>query len=121
MYRLLSFIILSAVLMGCADDEVLPQASCIEGEVIGKIRSAGGGVAVALQEPMEGTVKWQDHENVIELLNVPIEFTFKGTYIYFKGREAKEGERGPISSDGDESIDLILYGTDISNIGCPGN
>lgn len=121
MYKTISIFILSALLFSCNDDEILPQAMCIEGEVVGKIRSAGGGVAVSLAEPMSGSVTWKEHENVIELLNVPIEYTFAGTPVYFKSREAKEGERGPISSDGDESIQMVLYGTEISNIGCPGN
>jgi hypothetical protein len=120
MYKTISIFILSASLLSCNNDEVLPQANCIEGEVVGKIRSAGGGIAVSLAEPMSGSVSWQEHENVIELLNVPIEFTFAGTPLYFKAREAKEGERGPISSDGDESIQLVLFGTEISNVGCPG-
>lgn len=122
MYKAITTIfILSTALFSCNDDEVLPQASCIEGEVVGKIRTAGGGVAVSLSEPMPGSVTWKEYENVVELLNVPIEYTFEGTPVYFKAREAKEGERGPISSDGDESIQVVLYGTEISNIGCPGN
>lgn len=121
MNKTLSIFILSAFIFGCNDDEILPQPNCIQGEVVGKIRSAGGGIAVSLADSIPGSVTWQEHENVIELLNVPVEYTFKGTPIYFKGREAKEGEQGPISSDGDESIQLIFYGTEISNIGCPGN
>lgn len=122
MYKTISIFILSAILFSCNDDEILPQENnCIEGEVVGKIRSAGGGIAVALTEPMPGSVTWKEHENVIEVLNVPIEFTFEGTPLYFKGREAKEGEQGPISSDGDESLQVVFYSTEVSNIGCPGN
>ena len=118
MYKVFLILIISGLLFSCDDEILEPSVQCIEAEVIGKIRTAGGGIAVSLANPIEGVVTWQGHDNVVELLNVPVEFTFPNTVIYFKAREAKEGERGPVSADGDESIELILYGSEFSDKGC---
>lgn len=118
--KLLTLLITIGILTNCTPEQISPEELCIKGEVIGKIRTAGGGLAVSLDEPREGAVTWQGEENVIELLNIPVELTFPGTVIYFEAREAKQSEQGPISADGEETINLLLFGTYFSDVGCRG-
>lgn len=89
------------------------------GETIGTIRSLGGGIAVKLDKNYKGAVKWQGDKNVIELMNIPDEYKTPGSVFYFSSRTKEEGEFYIISADGDESIDLILYGTKFSSSECP--
>lgn len=94
--------------------------SCMKGTVIGSIRSQGGGPAVSLDKKYKGTVQWQDHKNVIELLNIPEEYITPGTTFYFTSREPSSSEMSyVISADGDERIKLVLYGEKFSTTECP--
>ena len=117
-FYIIGILLLAFTLVGCEEDDITHEYACLEGEVLGKIRTGGGGLAVALKNDINGTVTWKDHQNVVEVLNIPVEFTIEGTTIYFSAREALEGERGPITSDGDESIELVLSGTDFSDRSC---
>ncbi|WP_296620627.1 hypothetical protein [Marivirga sp.] len=91
----------------------------MKGEVIGEIRSAGGGLAVSLDRNHEGAVNWQGENNVIELLNIPGIYQSPGTTIYFTSRPANSDELGPVTADGDESIELVLYGLEFNSDECP--
>jgi hypothetical protein len=110
-------IILSILLITVSCEKV--NNSCMQGTVIGKIRSGGGGLAVSLDGKHEDAVSWQYSENVIELLNIPEEYQAPGTKVYFSSRTATTEEKGVITTDGDETIDLVLYGTKFSDDGCP--
>ena len=92
---------------------------CLRGETIGKIRSSGGGLAVKLDKPIPGVVQWQGHNNVVELQNMPSGFMKAGSRFYFSSREALPGEQGPITADGDETIELVLFGVSFKESGCP--
>jgi hypothetical protein len=109
-------IICSIILMTISCDKV--NSSCREVTVICKIRDNGGGLAVALDKKYQKSVSWQGHQNVVELLNIPESFTDGGTTIYFSSRIATEEEKGLITTDGDETIDLVVYGTEFSDVGC---
>ncbi|MGK7391105.1 MAG: hypothetical protein ACNS60_12170 [Candidatus Cyclobacteriaceae bacterium M2_1C_046] len=115
---LILILLFSFTLFGCEDEEIALEFPCMEGEVIGKIRTGGGGLAVSLSTPIDGAVTWQDRDNVVEVLNIPVQLTVEGTTIFFTAREAREGERGPITSDGDETIQMVLYGKEFSDRGC---
>lgn len=115
---LIIILLFSIFLFSCEEEDISVEYPCMQGEVLGKIRTGGGGLAVSITGPLDGAVTWKDRDNVIELLNIPVEHTVEGTIIYFNARKAKEGERGPITSDGDETIELILYGKEFSNQGC---
>jgi hypothetical protein len=90
----------------------------MEGTVIGKIRSGGGGLAVSLDRNYKKSVSWQNHQNVVEVLNIPESLNKGGTTVYFTSRIATEEEKGLITSDGDETIDLVVYGTEFNEEGC---
>lgn len=94
------------------------DTECMKGEVIGKIRSSGGGLAVSLNKNYKGTVTWQGHKNVIELLNIPDTYKTEGNTIYFQSRPTTDEDITPITADGDESIELILYGEKFSEHSC---
>ncbi|ELR73796.1 hypothetical protein C900_01406 [Fulvivirga imtechensis AK7] len=116
------FVIVLLALMSCSsddDDGDLARYDCLKGETIGKIRSSGGGLAVSLEDPIPLSVTWQGHANVVELLNIPVDFRKEGDEFYFSAREASEAERGPITADGDETIELILYGQKFDDSSCP--
>lgn len=118
-YKPLLFLLLLFLLLSCNRDEVIsPHYNCLKVEVIGKIRSAGGGLAVKLEEPLPDAVHWQGHEQVVELLNIPQELSAPGSIFYVNARLAKEEERGVITADGDESISLLLYGLDFGHTAC---
>lgn len=107
------------VLLSCARNEAItPTYSCLNVEVIGKIRSGGGGLAVKLEHPLPGAVRWQGHERVVELLNIPAELSEPGSTFYINARLATEEEKGIITADGNESITLILFGTDFGHTAC---
>jgi hypothetical protein len=117
-----SIITLTFVLAACDDTDEEPYVlnfACMKGEVIGSIRSAGGGLAVSLDKPYQGAVTWQGRNNVIELCNIPEGFQPAGTIIYFSSRRLAAGECGPVTADGDESIQTALYGETFSSTGCP--
>lgn len=113
----LSFIFLS---LGCNDDDDINRLdfNCMQGTVIGRIRSSGGGLAVSLNKPYEGSVAWQGAMNVIELCNIPDEYRAIGTNIFFSSKRAEPGECGPVTADGDESIRLVLFGERFSSENC---
>ncbi|MGJ3235265.1 hypothetical protein [Marivirga sp.] len=111
---LLGFSIL-VFLTGCEDVEF----QCLSGEVIGKIRSSGGGLAVSLDQDHEQAVSWQGEKNVIVLLNIPDNYQSSGTTIFFTSRPATVKEKGHITDDGDESIELVLYGLEFNDNECP--
>lgn len=117
----LCVLILLSLLAACSSDDEgdLLTYDCLQGETIGKIRSSGGGLAVKLEESIPRAVTWQGHENVIELLNIPDDFKDEGAEYYFSAREARPGEQGPITADGNETIQLILYGLKFNNSECP--
>jgi hypothetical protein len=112
------FFIFCFSIVSCTDtDEVL--SNCHEGIIIGKIRSAGGGIAVSVNSPHFGGHEWRGYKNVVEALN--LERTYlPGTKIYFKARPAVESEKLYIvTADGDESAKPIIWVTKVSNVGCP--
>lgn len=113
------FYLLMMMLLSCARDEpIIPTYSCLHVEVIGKIRSAGGGLAVKLEHPLPGAVRWQGHEWVVELLNIPAELSDPGSAFYVNARLATVAEQGIVTADGNESIALVLFGTDFGNAAC---
>lgn len=95
------------------------NTDCMKGTVIGKIRSAGGGLAVSLDKNYKGAVNWKGEKNVIELLNIPDELKISGTELYFSSRKATFSEHGSVTADGHEGIQLVLYGLEIKDDGCP--
>lgn len=113
------FVLFSIVLIGITQGCKKVDYECMKGTVIGKIRSSGGGLAVELDKNFKGSVKWQGHKNVIEVLNIPVEYSSSGTTFYFKSRNSNSSEQGPITADGDESIKLVLFGEVFSKIQCP--
>lgn len=114
-------ILVLLVLAACSSDDDSDQVryDCLKGETIGKIRSSGGGLAVSLEEPIPLSVTWEGHANVVELLNMPENFKDEGDVFFFSARKATEAERGPITADGNESINLILYGLEFDSSSCP--
>lgn len=118
-YKLLLFLALLCIALSCSDNEdIPPHYSCLQAEVIGKIRSAGGGLAVKLTHPVPGAAHWQGHQHVAELLNIPQELSAPGSVFYVNARIASEDERGIITTDGDETIQLLLYGLDFGHSAC---
>ena len=115
----LTFFLISIILIGITPACKKVDYECMKGAVIGKIRSSGGGLAVELDKNYKGSVKWQGHKNVIELLNMPEEYSSPGTTFYFKSRSSNSSEQGPITADGDESIPLVLFGEEFSKNQCP--
>jgi hypothetical protein len=111
------FLILPLIVLSFSCKKI--NTDCMKGTVIGKIRSDGGGLAVSLDKNYKGSVNWKDEKNVIELLNIPDEWKTPGTVIYFSSRKATASEQGAITADGDESIQLVLYGLEIRDNGCP--
>lgn len=95
------------------------DATCMQGNVVGKIRSSGGGLAVTLNKKYKNTVHWKGHKNIVEVLNIPLDMSEEGTTIYFTSRIATTVEQGPISADGDEGIKLVLYGKEFNKNVCP--
>lgn len=92
---------------------------CMKAEVIGKIRTAGGGLAVSLKRNYKQTVFWKGKKHVIELLNIPVELKKPGSKFYFTSRIATANDKGPITADGDESIKLVLFGEKFDQSTCP--
>lgn len=118
-YKLLLFLPILFMMLSCSEDETLsPAYNCLQVEVLGKIRSAGGGLAVKLEHPLPHTIRWQGYEHVAELLNIPVELSAPGSVFYVNARLATEDERGIITADGDESIRLLLYGLDFAHTAC---
>lgn len=118
-YKLLFFLPILFMMLSCSDNEaIIPGYNCLQVEVIGKIRSAGGGLAVKLEHPFPNTIRWQGHENIAELLNIPAELSAPGSIFYVNARLATEDERGIVTADGDESIRLLLYGLDFAHTAC---
>lgn len=91
----------------------------MQGIVIGKIRSAGGGWAVSLKKNYKGAVNWKEYKNVVEVLNIPEDLKVEGATLYFSSREATTEEQGPVTADGDETIKRVLYGLEFSATECP--
>lgn len=119
MKKLLILILFFSFLSCSSDDDSPSTYECLEGTTIGKIRSNGGGLAVALQNPTPNAVTWQGHQNVIELLNIPEDFTDEGSEFYFSARLSDAAERGIVTADGNETIELILYGLEFNASQCP--
>lgn len=117
-FSILIMMIIPLAFFACDEEEITVEYPCLEGEVIGKIRTGGGGLAVALSSSIDGSVIWKDRDDVIEVINIPVEFTVEGTKIFFTARKAHEGEQGPITADGEETIQLILYGKQFTDKGC---
>lgn len=113
------FLCIVLVMAACSDNAVyVPK--CHKGTVIGKIRSAGGGVAVSMENAMLSNHKWKGHKHVIEALNVPVEYRKPGQVIYFTARPGTVEEQGPYTADGDESDKPLIYVLSLGVEGCPG-
>lgn len=119
MKKLLLVILFFSFLACSSDDDSSSVYECLEGTTIGKIRSNGGGLAVSLQKPIPNAVTWQGHQNVVELLNIPEDFADEGSEFYFSARLSDAAERGIVTADGDETIELILYGLKFNVSQCP--
>lgn len=117
--RKITIFLVSIILIGMIQSCKKVNHECMKGTVIGKIRSAGGGLAVELDKKYKGTVKWQGYKNVIELLNIPEEYKSSGTTFYFKSRNINSSDNLFVTADGDESIKLVLYGEQFSIYECP--
>jgi hypothetical protein len=112
-------LLLTCLSSGCVDHSI-EQEICYQGIVLGKIRSAGGGIAVSMEDITFSTHQWRGYQNVIEALNVPLDAYKTGEKIYFTDRTATHDEQVfPISADGDESNKPIVYLLEISSINCP--
>jgi hypothetical protein len=113
------FICIILMLMGLLASCSEIASECISGQVIGEIRSGGGGLAVSLDKSYKGAVDWQGRNNVIELLNIPEVYQKPGTILFFTVRDANQDELGPVTADGEESLEQPLYGLDFSASACP--
>ncbi len=112
-------LLLAGIFQGCTYNS-MPEHICFEGEVIGRIRSGGGGIAVSMDTPSFGSHRWRGYKNVIEALNIPHELYQPGQRIFFRARQATEEEKSfPITADGDESEKPIVYVLAVSAVGCP--
>lgn len=103
---------------GCIDNSVELRL-CHEGIVVGKIRSAGGGIAVSMTNSTFSNRHWRGHKNVVEALNVPAHLYKPGEKIYFTAHRATPREQtSVISADGDESEKPIVFLEQVSTTGC---
>ena len=101
----------------CSDDPA-ESAGCHEGVVIGKIRSAGGGIAVSMSDATLSSHEWNGYNNVIEALNIPHDLT-PGTKVYIFGRRATQEEsQFVITADGAESNKPLIFALEYSTVGC---
>jgi hypothetical protein len=118
MKAMIVFLFFALIFSRCSDNSVDPQI-CLEGVVIGKIRSWGGGIAVSMNDSIFSSHEWNGFHNVVEALNVPLDLT-PGETIYFFGRPATESESSfAISADGDESNKPIIFVSQFSLLKCP--
>jgi hypothetical protein len=100
-------------------NEVTPDL-CHKAIVIGKIRSAGGGIAVSMQDKTYGTHEWRGYQNVVEVLNIMPQDFAPNTVIYFKARPAtkEEKENHIVTADGDESDKPLIVAQNPSTTPC---
>lgn len=106
------------ILAGCVDDSVESKI-CHEGFVLGKIRSAGGGIAVSMTDSTLSTHNWRGFKNVVEALNISVDLYKPGEKIYFIARRATEHEQFfVITADGDESEKPIVFVEQVSKTKC---
>lgn len=112
------FLLLSLISINCTDDSMDVQR-CYEGTVIGKIRSAGGGVAVNMETPGLSTHEWNGFQHVVEALNIPRDFWVPGQKLYFTARPATREEQGPVTADGNESVKPLIFVITFSTVDCP--
>ena len=109
------------IVAGCVDDSVESRI-CHEGIVLGKIRSAGGGIAVSMTDSSFSTHRWRGHNNVIEAINIPADIYKPGEKIYFTARRASTCEQTfAISTDGDESEKPVVFVEQVSTTKCTVN
>ena len=84
----LLFLCIILIVAGCVDDSVESRI-CHEGIILGKIRSAGGGIAVSMTDSSFSTHRWQEHNNVVEATNVPADLYMPGEkYISLRDVQA---------------------------------
>jgi hypothetical protein len=116
--KALAFFISALLLFSCVDHSLSPTG-CFTGHVIGKIRSAGGGIAVSLVRSDFGTHEWQGYPNVVEALNIPHDLT-PGDTIYLRARPATASEKNfPVTADGNESDKPVIWVEAYSEVDCP--
>lgn len=96
-----------------------PPFGCHSGTILGRIRGAGGGVAVSLDDTSFGNHSWHSASNVVEALHVPDSLWVNGLRIYFIARHATEAEAAfPKSADGNESDKPLIFVTAYSLTNC---
>lgn len=106
-------------IVSCNDDDTEVLTHCHKGTIIGKIRSAGGGPALAVNSSHFGKQEWKGYENVVEALNLQQNYP-PGTKIYFNARPASIVESSYIvTADGDESAKPKVWITEVSTVACP--
>lgn len=118
MWKLKHLLVAMSFLVSC-DQETEQRSACHGGTIMGRIRGAGGGVAVSVDDASFGNHSWHNASNVVELLNVPDSLWVPGLRVYFIARPATETEAGfPKSADGDESDKPLLFAIGYSLDGC---
>lgn len=118
MKAVIVFLLFASVFTKCSEESVNSEI-CHEGVVIGKIRSWGGGIAISMKDSTFGSHEWNGYDNVVEVLNVPVDLT-PGKKIYIFGRLATESERSfSVSADGDESNKPVIIVLKFSSMQCP--
>lgn len=114
----LLFLCIILIVAGCVDDSVESRI-CHEGIILGKIRSAGGGIAVSMTDSSFSTHRWQGHNNVVEAINIPVDLYTAGDRVYFNARPATTREQTfAISTDGDESEKPVVFVEQVSTTKC---
>jgi len=114
------YLILVLVSVSCKNEAFDPQNKCYSGTVIGKIRFAGGGPAISMDEPALSTHEWNGFKNVVEALNIPDSLRQSGKKVFLISRWPTESERYYVrTDDGDESAKPLIFVLAISTAKCP--
>jgi len=112
--------ILPAILLITSCTRDTADIGCYHGIILGKIRSAGGGVAISMFESDFSNHTWRGNRHVVEALNIPGDYWTPGKTIYFDARPATNTEKDfPVTSDGDESAKPIIFVLQFSFNACP--
>ena len=87
--------------------------------MLGKIRSAGGGMAISMTDSTFSNHKWRGFNNVVEALNIQLDQYKPGDKIYFIARRATIEEQFFVTTaDGDESEKPTIFVEQVSTSKC---
>lgn len=110
--------VLFLIASGCVDDSVESRIRH-KGVVLGKIRSAGGGMAISMTDSTFSNHKWRGFNNVVEALNIQLDQYKPGDKIYFIARRATIEEQFFVTTaDGDESEKPTIFVEQVSTSKC---